>query len=146
MSVLLGLAALAACENPHAWYRVDDFRAVTTRPILSLEEATIAFPDSGGSGAPPRMVKFNDELQVQCIFCHVDGDPRTAELTPEGTESRLMMDLADRFKVECSFCHAQSPTQYTRAGKYAYRDMRIPERRWKCASCHDLGFRVTRRG
>jgi hypothetical protein len=89
------------------------------------------------------MVAFNDQLQVACSYCHRDGDPRTSNLTAEGTETRLMMDLSDRFKVECSYCHDSSPVKFTPAGKFAQRDMRLPDRRWKCATCHDVGFKVT---
>jgi hypothetical protein len=134
---------LAACSNPRAWYRVDDYPGLTARPLIDFEEH-IEYP-KGGGGAPPRMLLFNRQLNVSCAYCHVDADAVTGNLTSAGTTSRLMMDLADRFKVDCAYCHARSPKRFTRAGQYAERDMRIPERRWACASCHDVGFRVTRR-
>jgi hypothetical protein len=134
---------LASCStSPHAWYRIDDYPAFTLDPILNFEDA-VAQTDSN-QGAPERMIKFNDQLQVKCSYCHLEGDPRDAGLTPAGTLSRLMEDLADRFKVECTYCHNGSPDQYTQAGKFALRDIHIPERRWKCAKCHDIGFKVTR--
>lgn len=135
------VVALVACSNPRAWYRIDDYPSYTMRPILDFEEQI----EQPTSGAPPRMLKLNRELNVSCSYCHVDADAVTADLTTAGTTSRLMMDLADRFKVECSYCHAGSPKKYTQAGRFALRDMRIPDRRWKCASCHDAGFKVTNR-
>lgn len=139
------LVALVACGNPRAWYRVDDYPGFTMAPIVDFYVQPIDRPDHG---APPRMLKFNKELNVGCAYCHVDGDAVTCDLTTAGTTSRMMMDLSDRFKVECAYCHASSPTKMTRAGKFSERDMRIPERRWACASCHDTGFRLTnnRRG
>ena len=136
---LLAAAALVACSNPRAWYRVDDYPGFTTRPILEFEEQI----EQPVGGAPPRMLKLNRELNVQCAYCHVEGDAVTSNLTTAGTTSRLMMDLADRFKVECSFCHAGAPNKYTPAGRFAERDMRLADRRWKCATCHDAGFKVT---
>lgn len=135
------LVALVACSNPRAWYRVDDYPGFTMHPILDFEMPI----EQPTNGAPPRMIRFNNELNVGCAYCHREGDAVTADLTPAGTTSRLMMDLADRFKVECSYCHAGAPDKYTQAGRFAERDMRIPERRWKCAACHDTGFRVTNR-
>jgi hypothetical protein len=152
-SAALGIAALAgvcallaACSNPRAWYRVDDYPGFTVRPLIDFEEH-IEYPKDvpGGGGAPPRMLRFNRELNVQCVYCHIDADAITGGLTSAGTASRRDMDLADRFKVSCDYCHAQSPTKFTRAGKFSQRDMRIPERRWACATCHDVGFKVTRR-
>lgn len=146
----VALSGLAACQSgPHAWYRVDDFPGAaswTSHPLLDFEyESSIEKPKGKKTGAPPRMVRFDDELQVQCVYCHVDGDPRNGDLTPEGTWSRVDMDISDRFKVDCAYCHDQSPRKFTKAGKFADRDYHIPERRWKCASCHDVGFKVTRR-
>jgi hypothetical protein len=138
----LGIVVGACSSSPHAWYRIDDYPAFTLRPLLDFEPSVAT--EYSLSGAPPRMVLFNDQLQVQCSYCHQDADPRTNDLTPPGVESRLMMDIADRFRVECTFCHDNSPTKYTPKGKFAYRDMHLPERRWKCAVCHDTGFRLTR--
>lgn len=137
------LAALAAaCGNPRAWYRVDDYPGFTARPLVDFEQ-----PIEGPTrGAPTRMVEYDRQLNVGCAYCHVEGDAVTCDLTGPGTTSRLMIDLADRFKVSCSYCHAQAPDKLTRAGRYAERDMKLKERRWTCASCHDTGFKVTRRG
>ncbi len=139
--LMLVLVGLVACSNPRAWYRMDDYPGFTLRPIVDFEEPI----EDPSSGAPPRMIKLNKQLNVSCSYCHVEGDAVTANLTTPGTTSRLMMDLADRFKVECTYCHAGAPNKYTQAGRFAERDMRIPERRWKCASCHDAGFRVINR-
>ena len=140
---LIVLVAVAACSNPRAWYRIDDYPGFTLHPIIDFEQPI----DGPTDGAPPRMLRLNAQLNVGCSYCHVEGDVVTMNLTTAGSTSRFMMDLADRFKVECDYCHAQSPTKLTRAGKFAERDMRIPERRMTCARCHDTGFRVTgRRG
>jgi len=138
------LLGMVACSNPRAWYRLDDYPGFTTAPILDFYIQPI---DKPTNGAPPRMLKFDRELNIGCAYCHVEADAVTADLTTAGSTSRLMMDLSDRFKVECSYCHNNSPSiaKLTRAGKFSERDMRIPERRWTCANCHDLGFRVTNR-
>lgn len=124
------LPALAAC----AYYE----NGVTLRPLVEFQE-NIEGPTKG---APPRMLAYDRELNVQCAFCHVDADATTANLTPEGTASRLMIDLADRFKVACGHCHDRSATKLTRAGEVAKRDLRDPARKWVCARCHDVGFRL----
>jgi hypothetical protein len=136
------LLGLVACSNPRAWYRIDDYPSFTMRPVVEFEQPI----EKPTNGAPPRMIKFNQELNVGCSYCHVEADAVTADLTTAGSTSRLMMDLSDRFKVECSYCHDHSPlvSRLTREGKFAERDMRIAERRWTCASCHDVGFRVTK--
>jgi hypothetical protein len=138
---LLGAIGLAACSNPRAWYRVDDYPGFTGRPITQFG-VDIEKPDHG---APPRMLKYDAMLNVGCSYCHVEADAVTGDLTAEGTLSRLMIDMADRFKVDCNHCHI-SATKLTQAGRYAERDMHIPARRWACATCHDFGFRVTKRG
>jgi hypothetical protein len=141
LALLAGMGALlVACGDKHAWYRIDDYPGFTLAPVLK-EETSIEDPSKG---APERMIKLNEQLQVQCNYCHVDGDPRTCFLTPEGTVSRLMIDLADRFKVECAHCHAESPTKLTLAGRFSLRDLRDPARRWTCAKCHDAGFKLKR--
>jgi hypothetical protein len=140
--LIIGLAS--ACEsNPHAWYRLDDYPSFSLRPILDFEAPSVG-AEYSVTGAPPRMILFNDQLNVACGYCHRECDPRTGDLTAEGTASRRDMDISDRFKVECTFCHAGGPRQFTRQGKYADRDMHLDDRRWKCAVCHDLQFKVTR--
>jgi hypothetical protein len=127
--------------GPHAWYHFGDYPGFSLAPVLDFEDPSVAAAYSH-TGAPPRMIAFDEQLQVRCGYCHVDGDPRTNDLTPEGVETRLMMDLSDRFKVGCDYCHAGAPRQFTRAGKFALRDIQqLPG--WKCATCHDQGFKVT---
>jgi hypothetical protein len=140
---ILPLLASACESNPHAWYRLDDYPGFSMSPVLDMEPPSVA-EEYSSAGAPPRMVAFNDQLGVGCGYCHLGNDPRTCAFTPEGTTSRLMMDLSDRFKVECKYCHDGEPRKYTAKGKFAERDMRLPERRWKCAQCHDLQFKVVR--
>jgi hypothetical protein len=126
-AVLPSLAACAYYEN-----------GITLRPLVEFQ-MTIEGPTKG---APPRMLGYNRELQVQCAYCHVDADATTANLTPEGTASRLMIDLADRFKVSCGYCHDRSATKLTQAGNVSLRDLRDPARKWVCARCHTLGFKL----
>ncbi|HZU95514.1 MAG TPA: hypothetical protein VFF73_02320 [Planctomycetota bacterium] len=142
--LVLGLLLIiAACGAEHPWYRIDEYPAISLKPVLDFELASVA-EEYSSAGAPPRMLKFNDQLSVGCGYCHRENDPRTGDLTAAGTATRRDMDISDRFKVECDYCHAGSPDQFTRPGKFAYRDLHLADRRWKCASCHDLGFRLTR--
>lgn len=131
--VALACASLTAC----AYYGP----GVTLAPVLRFRE-TIEGPTKG---APQRMLDYNRELDVQCAYCHVDADATTGDLTPEGTCSRFMIDLADKFKVTCAHCHDASPKKLTPAGRLALRDMRDPARRWECAKCHDVAFKVRKR-
>ena len=143
LGVAAWLVLTSACKmDPHGWYRYDDHPGVTIRPFLEFEE-NIEAPTKG---APARMMAYCLELEVNCAYCHVDANAVTCDLTMAGTTSVTMIDLSERFKVDCAYCHDKSPTKLTKAGRYANRDMRIPERRWTCAGCHDLGFKVIRKG